>query len=538
MPRRALRIAGSLLLPAACIVLLAGPFVCLFALEWRTATFVSLYAPDSPDLPRLTGLLWATVRLLAATTALATVLGTLVAYALRGSTGWRKIWLSALFPIPLLLPPEVVAIAWTHVLGKRGIVAMFWKELAGRSELPFSIYGEAGSACVLALCWFPLVTLTVLVGLRALGSRGDAARLYASPWRRWWKVDLPLLLPYLSSGAACVAWLALGDFDVPSVLLRSAYSVEIYAAFQSHPQVARALALSVPLLALSAAVLGMRQWFARRQAATVEGSWSAAADPAAGSGAASRGIKIAAWLIVALGVLAPLLSLLHQTGSWATVRAALATAGGLQGEILNTFRTALVAAGLSVCLGLPYALLLLRASGWKRAGLALLAILPLALPGTLHGLAWIKTLEPHAWGRELLAWPYLVAVVDAARFFPFAALILAATLGGLHPDLNSAAQGAGASPWRTWWRVTWPLIFPGVAAAFAMTYALSAGELAASILLNPAGFSTLPVRMSSLLHFGKDELLAALCLIHIVLALAPYLLATLWLERTLEARLD
>jgi len=55
-------------------------------------------------------------------------------------------------------------------------------------------------------------------------------------------------------------------------------------------------------------------------------------------------------------------------------------------------------------------------------------------------------------------------------------------------------------------------------------------------LLNPIGLSTLPVRISSLLHFGKDELLAALCLAQVFLALVPYLIATVLLERGMEAR--
>ena len=37
------------------------------------------------------------------------------------------------------------------------------------------------------------------------------------------------------------------------------------------------------------------------------------------------------------------------------------------------------------------------------------------------------------------------------------------------------------------------------------------GELPASVLLNPPGAMTLPVRLASLLHFGRDALVAALC---------------------------
>ena len=82
-----------------------------------------------------------------------------------------------------------------------------------------------------------------------------------------------------------------------------------------------------------------------------------------------------------------------------------------------------------------------------------------------------------------------------------------------------------------------PLTCPGLLYAFAIGFAFVLGELGAAILLNQVGYSTLPVRLSSLLHFGKDELLAGLCLVQIFLALIPYLAAVALMERAWEVRL-
>ncbi|MBI3827992.1 MAG: iron ABC transporter permease [Planctomycetes bacterium] len=538
MPSNALKRLAAIFFVAGCAIFLLGPFTVFLLSDWRNAAFAELFSPSSKDLPRLAGLFWATLRVMLGTTLLASILGVTVAVAIRRSRGLYRTLLASAFPIPLLIPPEVIAVGWTHLLGKRGLAAAFWKHISGAPQLPFSIYGEAGSACVLALCWFPLVTMTTLVGLRAIGPKSEAARLYAGPWQRLWAIDRPLLLPYLSAGAACVAWLALGDFDVPSVFLRNAYPIEIYASFQSNPEVARALALCVPLLALSACVLLARSLLARGEgAATISDEWSAAAPKAEQNAGGGRGIKVAAGSILALAVVFPLLSLAHQAGSFAIFGAALETAGGARGEIMNSFRSALTAAVLAVLLAAPYALLLLRLRGWQRALLALLAVLPLAIPGTLHGLAWIKVLEGAAFGRWMLAQPWVVSLAGAARFFPFGVFLLASAFSGVNPNLLHAARASGAGVFRTWLRIVLPLVYPGFLAAFAMTFALTASELACAIMLNPIGFATLPVRLSSLLHFGKDELLAALCLIQVFIAIVPYLAAAALLEKTLEAKL-
>lgn len=538
MPSHALKRLPAVLFVAVCALFLLGPFAVFVLKDCRSEAFSELFSPGSKDFPRLAGLFWTTIRVTLATASLASILGVTVAVAIRRTRGFFRTLLSAAFPIPLLIPPEVIAVGWTHMLGKRGLAAAFWKHFTGEPQLPFSIYGEAGSACVLALCWFPLVTMTTLVGLRAIGPRSEAARLYAGPWRRLWYIDRPLLMPYVSAGAACVAWLTLGDFDVPSVFLRNAYPIEIYASFQSNPEVARALALCVPLLALSACVLMARGLLSRGEgSATITDEWSSETSKSEQRASGGRWIKIVAAIILLLAVVSPLLSLAHQAGSFAIFGAALDTAGGMRGEIMNSFRSALTAAALSVLLATPYALLLLRLRGWPRALLALLAVLPLAIPGTMHGLAWIKTLEGAAFGRWMLAQPLVVSLASAARFFPFGVFLLASAFGGVNPDLLRAARASGAGVLKSWLGILLPLVYPGFLAAFAMTFALAASELACAIMLNPIGFATLPVRLSSLLHFGKDELLAALCLIQVFIAIVPYLAAAALLEKTLEAKI-
>jgi len=447
-----------------CGVVLLGPLLNLFFREWRTAACDELFASDSPDRPRLIGLGFATLRLTAGTTALACVLGVTVALAIQRARGrWRRL-LASLYPIPLLLPPAIVAVGWTHLLGKRGLAAALWRQWTGAPELPFSIYGEWGSACVLALCWFPLVTLATLVGLRMVGTRmGAAGRIYAGFWQRTWKLDLPLLLPYVSAGGACVAWLALGDFDVPSVFLRNAYPIEIFTAFQAQPNVARAVAVSLPLVLGAALVLALRQALARRgSVATLDTGWSATTPEQEWPVSTSRMLQAAAVVVLMLAVAAPLVALAHQTEDWNNVRLALWTAGQ---ELLTTFRIALLAGLVAVLAAAPYARLLNTCSGrWQRGVLALLAIVPLAIPGTLHGLAWLQTLAAYAWGRELLQSPLLVPCAtrrasSRSRSFcwsPSAGVYIRSSARPHVARVRRPGARGGASASRSFIRASWP----------------------------------------------------------------------------------
>ncbi len=50
--------------------------------------------------------------------------------------------------------------------------------------------------------------------------RAAAATLGASPWRTWWTVDRPLLLPAIGAGAAIAGAIALGDLGASAFLSR------------------------------------------------------------------------------------------------------------------------------------------------------------------------------------------------------------------------------------------------------------------------------------------------------------------------------
>jgi iron(III) transport system permease protein len=61
--------------------------------------------------------------------------------------------------------------------------------------------------------------------------------------------------------------------------------------------------------------------------------------------------------------------------------------------------------------------------------------------------------------------------------------------------LEEAARTLGRTPWQTLTQVTLPLVLPGLLAGGALVFLTALKELPATLLLRPAGFETLAVRV-------------------------------------------
>ncbi len=105
------------------------------------------------------------------------------------------------FFYPVLLSPVVVALIWKWVLQREGVLNAV---LAGAGASPVGWLSDAGWAffwCVFVSIWAHMgfYTLILLAGLQAIpADLYEAAEMDgASPWRRFSRITLPLLMPNL-----------------------------------------------------------------------------------------------------------------------------------------------------------------------------------------------------------------------------------------------------------------------------------------------------------------------------------------------------
>src|SRR2546425_12366167 len=85
---------------------------------------------------------------------------------------------------------------------------------------PPPIYGMFGILLVFSLKFYPFVFLLTASGLGAISPSVEEAAesLGAGPWRRFFKITLPLVFPAVSSGALLAFVLSIADFGTPSIV--------------------------------------------------------------------------------------------------------------------------------------------------------------------------------------------------------------------------------------------------------------------------------------------------------------------------------
>jgi len=192
----------------------------------------------------------------------------------------------------------------------------------------------------------------------------------------------------------------------------------------------------------------------------------------------------------------------------------------------NSFQLAVLATVMTVLVGLPAAIVLVRRRLPGQGALEAFLLSPLSLPGVLYGVAMLFFLG--ACGFGLTWWGLLLAHVVIA--VPYVLRTTLAVYRGLDRGLEETAQVLGANPWQTFWHVTLPLLRPGLFAGGLFAFLISFDNVPVSIFLTTPNNSTLPVTiMSYLTSQDFDATIGAICALQVAVVLVLlYLLDRLY----------
>ncbi|ATZ26541.1 Putative 2-aminoethylphosphonate transport system permease protein PhnV [Streptomyces lavendulae subsp. lavendulae] len=172
-------------------------------------------------------------------------------------------------------------------------------------------------------------------------------------------------------------------------------------------------------------------------------------------------------------------------------------AAAVRGESLQALTTSLVTAVTASLLALTIGTwAALAAAGLKKRGkrcLDALFMLPVAVSSVVVGLAVLV-----AFSRPpvlLNGTGSIVVLAHTILVTAFAYQSVSAAIVRLDPAYEQAAASLGARPAHVLWRVRLPLLLPSLTAAAGLCFALSMGELSATMMLYPPDWMPLPVRV-------------------------------------------
>ncbi len=480
---------------------------------------------------------WARLRLLGnsvliglASALFAVLLGVPYALLVSRTDVFGRRFFAGAYLVPLVLPPLLVAVAWNYVpfLAPPPITSVTEPSHWG------GVVAVLRAAGLFALCYFPIVVLFARRAFqRVPASQEEAARLVVGPWATLRRVTLPLAAPGIAAGAVFVFLFALNDFAVvdflnwvrPTSDRISVYPYEAFVAWSKSQGPGVAAALGLPLAALGSALLAvLHHLFGRRPTGVVSTTYREAPPVPLGALRVPLAVPLAALLALTVG--GPLAALVWKSAHVAAYQRVWALVEG-PASSTNEVRWALWFAALAAALALPLAFVLgHRAARTGRLRLLALAFLPLALPPVFLGAGYLRLLNSPLIQDVFGNNPFLdqdspqygPALLMLAKYLPFALAALWAAFLEVDPRLEEAARSAGANALARALGVLEPLVRPALLLAFTLVFVLALREIDTVVLLTG---NTVMRKIYTMIHFQRDEQVAALCVVLILMQAVP-----------------
>lgn len=437
--------------------------------------------------------------------------------------------LKTLGTLPLVLPTFIGAEAWLIMLGRNGLLQKLFQPLG--IEIP-SIYGWKGIVLVFALQFFPFVFLMVSSAISGIDRSLEEAATNLGAGRMWvfFTVTLPVITPAILSGALVVFYLCIENFGVP-VLIGEDFrvlSVQAYNEFISelggNPSMAGALSMILLVITLGLTIF-QKFWVERKNYAM------SSLNPVEEKRLRPLPTFLM-WLFCTLVVFAALfpfavvmVSSVTKTQGPVMYFGQFSLANFINAftiaprPIFNSFFLATTATVLGIVFGVTVSYLLVRKRGPLSYLLDVLVMLPLAIAGTVQGIALAATYNK---GIIILTGTWMIlALAYFIRKTPYSIKTTSSLLQQIHPSIEEASINLGVPPVRSFIRVVLPIMLPGIVAGAIIMWVVSLAELSCTIVLYYGPWATMTVEIFQRIGSGDFGPASAYATILIISVLVP-----------------
>ena len=413
--------------------------------------------------------------------------------------------LGVLVLAPMILPPFVGAVGVKQMLGVNGAFnAALIKTGLMDAAVPFDWLAEgrfAGIVLMIGLNLYPILYMNIAAALSNLDPAMEQAaeNLGCPPWKRFFRITLPLAMPGVFAGASIVFIWSFTELGVPLVFdFNRTASVQIFDGLKGLDRNPIPYALTAVLLIVAALVFTLSKFVMGRS------PLGTAPRPKGRTHSLRvRGWKSAACAGLFLGVftLATIphigVLMLSLAGRWYgtiipdqfTLHHYTEALGN--GLVVPSIQNSLLYAGcatlVALLIGLSVAWVVVRSDLKIRGFLDAVVMLPLAVPGLVMAFGYLALSQEGKPFHFLVGAggsPFMLLVIAyAIRRLPYVVRSAVAGLQQSNPALEEAARSLGATPARTLRRVAIPLIGANLAAGCILAFSFAMLEVSDSLIL-------------------------------------------------------
>lgn len=449
--------------------------------------------------------------------------------------------LRSLTIVPFVLPSITVAVGFILFFGNNGHLNRLLMGLFGLEGPPLRLlYSLKGIVLAHSFYNAPIITRMVHAKWERLDPAYEesAQALGAGRLRRFVGVTLPMLLPSVMTGAALAFIFCFLSFPIVLALGGARFStleVEIYTQFIVLYQHKLGAALAIIEILLSLLFTFGYLFLEGRFTRELEVIHRRSTVPLLRQ--LTLG-KVIVWLFVAVSAvlfLGPMGSVFVDsfTREWTgrtilTLRwyayifrpqyEALIGAAPLR-SVVNSFQIGAAAMGLASLAGLPIAFVIARYRFVGRRVFDTLAMASLGVSSVALGAALLSAFlrSPLRLGSGWIA----IVFAHSILAYPFVIRAVVPVLEGLDRGLIDAARSLGATRFQAFRDIELPLIRRGLLVGAVFAFAISLGEMSATIMLARPELKTMPVVINDLRaarSFGGASAMSSLLILATALA--------------------
>ena len=434
------------------------------------------------------------------------------------------------FVTPLMIAPQVTALAWLQVFGPSSPILHFIG-FAPPLGTPNPLYSPEGIILLLAIQYSPLVFLIVRAGLRQLPRElVEAAQSGgAGPFKIVATIILPLATPAIVAAAALTFVSCVGNFGIPAFLgIPANYLVLPTLIFQrlagGGPDVLSEVAVLSILIAIIAMIgIFLQDYFSSRRDFRISGTSASLVPYSLGKWRVP--VETLMWLLMAVILVLPLLGLIltslvrgygvvltADSVTFENYRFVMIEHAAAKRAFANSFMLSVAAAVFAMFVAIPLGYVIAWHRGrWSKL-LNIVVELPYALPGVVLSIASILLfLKPLPLiGMQLYNTLWIILFAYLARFLVLGVRPVVNSYLQIDRALEEAAQIAGAGLLKRMRTIIFPMIAPAAMAGALLVFMTAFSELTVSALLWSSGAETLGVVIFSFEQGGDTKYAAAI----------------------------